>query len=176
MSKLLSAVKTWEYTREKPCQCRMIVSLSWNQDIHSLFSVTGEMRRYPKSSHQIHGNKNRTQNGQTRECVVSVVIRLCHLNTDLRKIIRMRPGQNGLIMIQILHHRNNMIYFVSINIHFTPLAGKGWKGGGKGREGGLTLNITQIQSNFTPRRNLPLLVTPFTKPLDHICFTPQQSQ
>jgi hypothetical protein len=54
---------------------------------------------YPKTRNKIHRNKNCSENRESRECIICIIIGFSHLNTDLCEIIRMRSRKNRLIMI-----------------------------------------------------------------------------
>lgn len=65
--------------------------LPWYVDVHT-----------PQTSHQIHWNENRTQCCELGENVVDLVVRVGHLDRDLREVIGMRARENLLVVIQIL--------------------------------------------------------------------------
>lgn len=58
---------------------------------------------------QIHGNKNGTERRQLRQNVVNLVVGIRHLDGNLREVVRVRPGENLLVVIKILRHSYQVV-------------------------------------------------------------------
>lgn len=63
----------------------------------------------PETRNQVHGNEHRTERGELGEDVVDLVVRVCHLDRYLREVVRVRAGENLLVVVQILGHRDQMV-------------------------------------------------------------------
>jgi len=58
---------------------------------------------------KVHRNENRTQRSELGEHLIDLVIRVCHLDTDLGEVIRVRARQNLFVVVQVLGHRNQVV-------------------------------------------------------------------
>ena len=63
----------------------------------------------PQTGDQVHWDENGTERGKLGEDVVNLVVRIRHLDRDLRKVVRVRPGKDLLVVVQVLGHRDQVI-------------------------------------------------------------------
>lgn len=84
------------------------------------------------SRHQLRRKDGYLALIDSRKHIIDLIIRIRHLNTNLRQVIRMTPAQDLFIMVQILGHRDQMI-----------------------------LDVREIESNVRFRGDAPVLVASF---------------
>jgi hypothetical protein len=58
---------------------------------------------------QVHGNQHRSERRELGEHVVDLVVRVRHLNRDLREVVRVRAREDLFVVVQILRHRDQMV-------------------------------------------------------------------
>ena len=71
-----------------------------SSDTHTKIRVTCD---------QVHRYEHCTERSQLGQHVVDLIIRVRHLDRDLREVIRVRPRQNLFIVVQILRHRDQVV-------------------------------------------------------------------
>ena len=63
----------------------------------------------PQTRDEVHRDEHRAQRGQLREHVVDLVVRVRHLDRDLREVVRVRAREDLLVVVQVLRHRDEMV-------------------------------------------------------------------
>ena len=63
----------------------------------------------PETGDEVHGDKYGTECSKLREHFVDLVIRVRHLDANLREIVRVRARQYLLVVIQVLRHRDQVV-------------------------------------------------------------------
>ncbi len=63
----------------------------------------------PQARDEVHRDKHCAQRGQLREHVVDLVVRVRHLDRNLREVVRVRAREDLLVVVQILRHRDEMV-------------------------------------------------------------------
>jgi len=77
-------------------------------DIREPNTVYGETElRY--TGDKVHRDENRTQRSELGEHLIDLVVRICHLDTDLGEVIRVRARQDLFVVVQVLGHCNQVV-------------------------------------------------------------------
>jgi len=62
-----------------------------------------------RTGNHIHREQNRTERGHSREHVVDLVVRVCHLDRDLCEVVGVRAREELFVVIQALRHGDQVV-------------------------------------------------------------------
>lgn len=63
----------------------------------------------PQTGDQVHRDEDCTERGELGEHVVDLVVRVRHLDRDLGEVVRVRSGEDLLVVVQVLGHRDQVV-------------------------------------------------------------------
>jgi hypothetical protein len=65
-----------------------------------------------RTCYQVHRDEYCTQRSHLREDIIDLVVRICHLDRNLRQVVGVRPRQNFFVMIQIVRHGYQVVLII----------------------------------------------------------------
>lgn len=106
----------------------------------------------PETGDQVHGNEHGTERSELGQDVVDLVVRVGHLDRDLREVVRVRTRENLLVVVQVLVSALSPQELETYTRHSDQVV----------------LDIRKIEANVGLRRDEPVLIAALGKTLDDI--------